>query len=327
MIHKSYLIEQNFDNLKNKIVLFYGENLGLIDEFKDRILKKNKNVLRFSQDEIIKNNNIIFEEINNISLFDDQKIIFIINVNDKFLNVLKEFQLNQNGNLIYLFGEILEKKSKIRSHFEGAKDLDVVPCYKDNEITIKKIISAKLKDYSGLTPQIINKIIENGNLERSKINSEIDKIKTLFIDKKIDVNLLDKLLNLETDNEFENVKDSAINGNNSKTNKLLSTTVFESEKIPLYLNILNQRLNKLKEVTTMAKNGGLSQAIDKIKPPIFWKDKKNFTDQAHLWNSDKLKTAIAKTYDAEIFIKSNSEINKNLLIKKLLLDICLLANA
>ena len=40
MIHKSYLIEQNFDNLKNKIVLFYGENLGLIDEFKDRILKK-----------------------------------------------------------------------------------------------------------------------------------------------------------------------------------------------------------------------------------------------------------------------------------------------
>ena len=77
----------------------------------------------------------------------------------------------------------------------------------------------------------------------------------------------------------------------------------------------------------MAKNGGLSQAIDKMKPPIFWKDKKNFTDQAHLWSSDKLKIAIAKTYDAEIFIKSNSEINKNLLIKKLLLDICLLANA
>ena len=63
MIHKSYLIEQNFDNLKNKIVLFYGENLGLIDEFRNRILKKYKNVLRFSQDEIIKNNDIIFREI------------------------------------------------------------------------------------------------------------------------------------------------------------------------------------------------------------------------------------------------------------------------
>ena len=327
MIHKSYLIEQNFDNLKNKIVLFYGENLGLIDDFKDEIVKRNKNVLRFSQDEIIKNNDIIFNEINNVSLFDDQKIIFIINVNDKFLNVVKEFQFNRNGNLIYLFSEILEKKSKLRNHFEIAKDLDIVPCYKDNEITIKKIISDKLKDYSGLTPQIINKIIENGNLERSKINNELDKIKTLFINKKIDVDLLDQLLNLEADNEFENVKDSAISGNKSKTNKLLSTTVFETEKMPLYLTILNQRLNKLKEVTEKAKIGGLSNAIEKIRPPIFWKDKKSFTDQAHLWSFDRLNTAISKTYNAEINIKSNTEINKNLLIKKLLLDICLLANA
>ncbi len=327
MIHKSYLIEQNFDNLKNKIVLFYGENLGLIDEFKDQIIKRNKNVLKFSQDEIIKNDRIIFDEINNISLFDDKKTIFIINISDKFLNIVKDIQLNKNGNLIYLFSGILEKKSKIRSHFENTKDLDIVPCYKDNETTIKKIISFKLKSYSGVTPQIINKIIENGNLDRSKINNEVDKIRTLFIDKKIDAGLLDKLLNLETDNEFENVKDSAINGNKSKTNKLLSTTVFETEKMPLYLTILNQRLSKLKEVAKMAKIGGLSNAIDKIRPPIFWKDKKNFTDQAKLWNFEKLNTAISKTYSAEVVIKSNAEINKNLLIKKLLLDICLLANA
>ena len=327
MIHKSYLVEQNFDNLKNKIVLFYGENLGLIDDFKDEIIKRNKNVLKFSQEEIIKNDKIIFNEINNISLFDDKKIIFIINISDKFLNIVEDIQLNKNGNLIYLFSEILEKKSKIIRHFENAKDLDIIPCYKDNENTIKRIISYKLKGYSGLTPQIINKIIENGNLERSKINNEVDKIKTLFIDKKIDVDLLDKLLNLETDSEFENVKDSSINGNKLRTNKLLSTTVFESEKIPLYLTIINQRLNKLKEIVKMAKISGLSNAIDKIRPPIFWKDKKNFLDQANLWNFEKLNTAITKTYNAEVAIKSYAEINKNLLIRKLLLDICLLANA
>ena len=102
MIHKSYLIEQNFDNLKNKIVLFYGENLGLIDDFKDEIIKRNKNVLKFSQDEILKNDKIIFDEINNVSLFDDKKIIFIINISDKFLNIVEDIQLNKNGNLIYL---------------------------------------------------------------------------------------------------------------------------------------------------------------------------------------------------------------------------------
>ena len=34
MIFKSYLIEKNINDLKNKITLFYGENLGLKEEFK-----------------------------------------------------------------------------------------------------------------------------------------------------------------------------------------------------------------------------------------------------------------------------------------------------
>ena len=46
MIYKSYLVEENINIFKNNIVLFYGENLGLIEEFKQIILKdKKKKVL------------------------------------------------------------------------------------------------------------------------------------------------------------------------------------------------------------------------------------------------------------------------------------------
>jgi len=38
MNYKSYIVENNIDSIENKIVLFYGENLGLKDSFK----KKNK---------------------------------------------------------------------------------------------------------------------------------------------------------------------------------------------------------------------------------------------------------------------------------------------
>ena len=37
MIYKSYLVEENIENLKNNISLFYGENIGLINHFKDKI--------------------------------------------------------------------------------------------------------------------------------------------------------------------------------------------------------------------------------------------------------------------------------------------------
>ena len=39
MIHKSYLIEQNIEKIINGITLFYGENLGLINDFKELIKK------------------------------------------------------------------------------------------------------------------------------------------------------------------------------------------------------------------------------------------------------------------------------------------------
>ena len=38
MIYKSYTIENNLEIIKDKIVLFYGENAGLIGDIK----KKNK---------------------------------------------------------------------------------------------------------------------------------------------------------------------------------------------------------------------------------------------------------------------------------------------
>jgi len=53
MLYKSYLIENNINNLKERISLFYGENLGLKNEFKSimdiRELKKNQDMFNFYQ--------------------------------------------------------------------------------------------------------------------------------------------------------------------------------------------------------------------------------------------------------------------------------------
>ena len=79
------------------------------------------------------------------------------------------------------------------------------------------------------------------------------------------------------------------------------------------------------EVVKNKKN--LEQAINEIRPPIFWKDKSTFLLQAKLWNVDKLNEAMNKTFDAEIKLKTNSNINKNIILKKLIIDICDLATA
>ena len=42
MIYKSYLIEQDINKIDKNITLFYGENLGLINDFKTLIKTANK---------------------------------------------------------------------------------------------------------------------------------------------------------------------------------------------------------------------------------------------------------------------------------------------
>ena len=93
MIYKSYLIEQNIKSIENQnIFLFYGENNGLKKDIKDqlRIQYKDQDILYLLQDEIIKNKNILVNEISNKSLFNEKKIIFIDQTNDRILDIIDE---------------------------------------------------------------------------------------------------------------------------------------------------------------------------------------------------------------------------------------------
>ena len=328
MIFKSYLIEQN-NNLDNKnILLFYGENVGLKNEFKNKIKLKNKNseIVRFNQEEIIKDDEKFVNEIFNISLFDKKKIYFIESSSDKILEVFKNIEDKLSDQKIYLFAEVLDKKSKLRNYFEKSSNIGAVACYADNEISIKKIILDKLRGFEGLSSQNINMIIENTNLDRVRLDNELDKINTYFTNKKINADTLELLLDIRVNDSFNLLKDEALCGNKIKTNKLLSNTVMDDDKNIFYLNIINQRMNKLIETSELVKNLSLENAVNTIKPPIFWKDKPMFMIQAKKWNKNKIKNVLKKIYDLEVKIKSNSIINKNILVKKLLVDVCELAN-
>ena len=324
---KSYIIEQNISKLNKNINLFFGENLGLKSEFKKKLqnLYIKERVIRLNQEDIL-NNNLLISEISNDSLFNEKKIFFIENVDDKILDLIIDIEKIISEQKIFLFSNILEKKSKLRTYFEKSISCSLIACYEDTEITIRQIIETKLSGYMGLSQQNKNIIFESCNMDRVKLNNELDKIITLFHDKKIDTEKLEKLLDIGVNDNFNNIKDQALLGNSKKTNDLLSITVIEPEKNMMYLNMINQRLNRLRDINEI-EGANLEMKIDRLKPPIFWKDKKNLLGQAKKWDRRKIENLIKKTYDIEIILKSNGSINKEFLMKKFIVDVCNLANA
>ena len=112
MIYKSYIIEQNIEPIfKYKMFLFYGENEGLKKEFKKKIRNSfpKLNILRFNQEDILKNQKILTNEILNKSLFEENKIIFIEQINDKILSIIEEINDIIENEKVFMFSNTLDK--------------------------------------------------------------------------------------------------------------------------------------------------------------------------------------------------------------------------
>ena len=326
MIVKSFEIENNIKNIsKYKYVLIYGENIGLKEALKNKIkdFYDKAEKINIYQEDIIKNKNIILNEVKNVSLFSEEKIIIINQANEKILIELEDLLDSKENIKIILIGELFDKRSKLRALFEKGDNFAVIPCYNDNEITLRKLVQNELKSFQNLNSNILDMIINYSNSDRKTILNNIEKIKSFYIKKILSESTLVELLNTDRNEMFENIRDAALNGDKVKLNELLSNFTFSNEDTYVYFNMINYRLNKILEIhKNNFKNEDFSVAISKLRPPIFWKDKPIYIKLLQKWDKQKVVEALSYLGKIERKIKSNSNINSLTMVKNSITNVC-----
>ncbi len=326
MILKSYEVENNINNIsKFNLILIYGENIGLKDSLKKKIIElhRNSEIINLYQEDLSKNKNILINEIVNDSLFVKSKLIIINQTNEKIINDIEDFIDSQKDLKIVLVADMLDKRSKLRSLFEKDKRLVSIPCYNDNEITLRKLIQNELRDFKNLNSNTINMIITYSNENRKAIMNNLDKIK-IFFDKK---NILDEdleiLLNTDKNIQFENIRDATLDGNKEKLNNLLGNFSFTIEDTYLYLNLINYRLQKLLEIHKLkSKEEQIGDTLNRLRPPIFWKDKPTYLKLIKKWDKSRVLDAIYYLAKVDNKIKNNSNIDRLTMVKNSITNIC-----
>jgi DNA polymerase-3 subunit delta len=327
VILKSYIVEQNIEILKDyQATLIYGINNGIKDEIKNSLKNKAKDseIIIFFEEEILKDISLLYKNIVNESLFSKKKLIFIHEVTDKILHLVSESIEKENKDIkVFLFAEKLEKKSKLRNFFEKNKKLAIFPCYEDNEKTLIAYVNKELRDFKGLSGDIVNLIISNSNMNRKIIHGELVKIKDFFLTKKINKKQILDLLNVKTNTHFDEIRDNALNGEKNKINKLLSEVDILNEETFFYLNNLNYRIIKLQEIISISGNDSrrYMQTIESLKPAIFWKDKPIVMQQLDKWDLKKLYHIADKIGEIEILMKKNSYLRNDVIIKNFIIHL------
>ncbi len=318
MIIKSY--EINKINLKkNKYFLLYGPNEGAKKEAVKKILDETKieQVIKYDEREILENNEIIFNEILNKSLFETDKIIIIDRASDKLFKVL-EATFDRESDDIYLIINAgnLEKKSRLRNIFEKDKKLTCIPFYLDELQTLSKLaINFFRTKKINISQSDINLLINKCNGDRGVLQNELDKIELFLLNKKkLTSDNLIKLTNLIENHNISELIDSCLAKNHKKTLSILNENIYSNDDCILIVRtFLNKSKKVLKLSTDYEKNKDINQTISSAKPPIFWKDKEITKQQIYKWGPSKIKNLIFKLNEIELLLKKNINNSTNII--------------
>ena len=297
----------------SKIILLHGSNSAQKNEFKIELSKKvlKKEINSYTEKDIFENQENFYNNIFSNSLFIKNKIIFINQVSEKILNIIKNIsEKNLSNVFIILDSENLDKKSKTRSLFEKEQTLISIPFYPDtNENLIKLVIKFLKKEDLQISQENINLLIDRCNGDRGFLKNELEKIALFsFKNKKISNNHLIKLTNLGENYKNSELVDASLSKNFRKTLRIINENNFGTED---YIIITRTYLNKSKKILKLIKDFNLTKDINKTlsnaKPPIFWKDKDIIKQQIISWDLKNIQNLIFKINTIEKKIKKNSD--------------------
>jgi len=241
VIIKSYEIQRNPLNfIKYNLFLLYGENDGLRKDIKESIKvavnQQNTHIelLSLYENDIIDNEENLYNSIYSGSLFSNKKIITINNGTDKIIKQVKDIveKLPENVFLI-IFSGVLDKKNKLRNLFETNIKTLCIPCYLDSDKDLEIIAKTEFKKNDIiLSRELINLLIEKSNNDRNNLRNEIGKITSFALNKK----------NLEIDEIKSIINFSGEYKSDSLINECLCGNILQCTLLIVYLN--NKKLQK-----------------------------------------------------------------------------------
>ncbi len=311
MIIKNYELNK-LRNSNIKLYLLYGENEGHKNEAINEyfILKFEKNIYRYEEDEILKNYNSFVSNLLNKSFFEEEKIIIISRGSDKILKLVEEIVNNKIEDIKLVINcGLLDKKSKIRTFFEKNKSTICIPFYADELKTLKYLANDFFKKKKiSISQETVNYLIERSKGDRINLKNELIKIENFSNNKKkISTEELLKLTNLAENYSVSELIDNCLSKNSKKTVNILNENNYSTEDCILIIRTMlmkAKRLLKLQENLEKTKN--IEETVSAFKPSIFWKDKEIVKEQIKNWNIKDTKKLIYKINETEILIKKNS---------------------
>lgn len=296
-----------------RAALFFGPNRSLVAESCARLaryaLKGSDDpfaTTRLVEDDIKKDKARLSDALSSQSLLGGPTIVWARiegeSANDSILFALKEIETGAPGGYLILEGGELSASGKLAKAFETARHAIVAACYEESDGERAAFARDLLKELNvSLGRDAGEALLSLLPSDRGLARKEIEKLAAYAFSATAPLTAaeIETLIADEGDEALDQAGLAALAGNSGAAIETLSR--IEGLSGVQAIKALERRLLRLLDARARM-DGGMSaqDAMGKLRPPVFWKEKDSFAAQLRNWTSRKLLDALDFCWDAEI---------------------------
>lgn len=237
----------------------------------------------------------LVDEAQALSFGGGRRVIWVENAAGSFLKAMGLLGSGPAGNLVVAEAGVLAKSAALRTLFEPAANLWIVPCYEDSAIDLERLIAEEL-DAKGLSTDmdVRQALVALLGADRRMSRQELAKL-ALYCHGKTHVTLADveavcgDVAELSADDFLNAVFDGAIAEADDAFTRLRDSGLSGSGLLAMATSHA-ARLTRLR--VDVERNGRTPEmAVRQARPPVFFKQQPAMQRQVALWDGETLLAA------------------------------------
>lgn len=299
------------DNIR--AILIYGPDSGLVRERAESAVKAIAgavsdpfNVAEFTPTALRDEPSRLTDEACALSMMGGRRVVRLRDANDNVIGATKDAIAAKSDALIILEAGDLTPRSKLRALFEQGDSTASIPCYIDEGAGLETLIrKTLLAENLSAAPGVISWIAANLGSDRLVSRRELEKLKLYMIGcSEVTIEDAQAIIGDAAAVTIDNVVFSTANGQLADLTVSLARARSEGISAVAILRAANRHFLRLEEASNFIAGGlDANQAMKKMRPPVFYKQKGAFNKQLQRWQRLLLIRARNELIQAEVEIK------------------------
>jgi DNA polymerase-3 subunit delta len=295
-------------------VLLYGPDQGLVRERADRLVASAAGdaadpfrVAELAADALKDDPVRLADEAAALPFSGGRRVVRIRDGKDPLANAVRNLlEVGTGGGLVVVEAGELGPRSLLRQVFESASAAAALPCYVDEGDTLRRVIADDLAAHGLLvTPEAADLLAGHLGADRGVTRRELEKL-ALYKGEpgQVEVDDVRAVVGDAGAVSLDAIAFAACGGDLPALDRALNSASAEGlHAIPLLRTVARHFQRLLQAHAVVAKGGTAKQAMDALRPAVFFRLQPQFRRQMHLWRGARLADGLVLLTETELECK------------------------